>query len=84
LELVSLNEQRQVLDERIRAAQDTLKRYDQLVGQGAAPELDVYLQSEIVLDLRQNATQVDQRIQIKEKEPFSRYRERFLGQMNYP
>jgi len=68
LELVSLNEQRQVLDERIRAAQDTLKRYDQLVGQGAAPELDVYSQSGVVLDLRQNATQVDQRIQIKEGE----------------
>lgn len=67
-ELVSLNAQRQVLDERIGAAQETLERYEQLAGRGATPEIDVYVQSEIVLGLRQTATQLVQQIQIKEGE----------------
>ena len=67
-ELLSLNEQRKVLDERINAAQETLERYRQLADQGAAPEIDVYVQSETVLGLRQTATQVTQQIQIKKGE----------------
>ncbi len=77
-ELVSLNEQRQMLDERTRAAQDALERYEQLVNQGAAPELDAYLQSEAVLVLRQSTTQVDQRIEIKKGE-ISTLRNRLSG-----
>jgi len=50
LELVSLNEQRKVRDERRRTAQDTLQRFVQLVGYGADTALDLYLQSEVVLD----------------------------------
>lgn len=67
-ELLSLNEQRKILDERINAAQETLERYRQLADQGATPEIDVHVQSEMVLGLRQTATQVAQQIQIKKGE----------------
>lgn len=67
-ELLSLNEQRKVLDVRIKAAQETLERYRQLADQGATPEIDVYVQSEMVLGLRQTATQVAQQIQVKKGE----------------
>ncbi len=67
-ELLSLSEQRQILNERIGAAKEALERYKQLVNRGAAPEIDIYVQSEVVLGLRQTATQVAQQIQVKKGE----------------
>lgn len=67
-ELSALEEQRQVLDERILTAGEALERITLLAKSDAASTSDVDRQREAVLSLRQSATQVKQQIEIKKGE----------------
>ena len=67
-ELVFLDAQREVLDERINAADELLQSYMQLAEENLASAIDVAERREMVLSLRQSATQVSQQIEIKRGE----------------
>lgn len=64
-ELVRLQEQLHILNERITAANGLLERYSLSAEENAASFLEVERQRERVLELEQSATQVSQQIDIK-------------------
>ncbi len=64
-EVASLEAQRQVLDERIRTANASLKRFELLESRNVASQQDVERKEEIVLTLRQSEEQIAQQIEIK-------------------
>lgn len=64
-EIASLKSQRQVLDERIRTANASLKRFELLASRNVASQHDVERQREIVLTLQQSDQQIAQQIEIK-------------------
>ena len=64
-EVASLEAQRQALDERIRTANASLKRFELLESRNVASQHDVERQEEIVLTLRQSKEQIAQQIEIK-------------------
>ena len=67
-ELARLQEQSQVLNERIMAANGVLERYSLSADENAASILEVERQRESVLALEQSATQVSQQIDTKRGE----------------
>ena len=67
-ELVRLQEQLNILNERIMAANGLLERFNLSAEENAASFLEVERQRERVLELEQSATQVSQQIDIKSGE----------------
>ncbi len=77
-EIASLEAQRQVLEERIRTANASLKRFELLASRNVASQHDVEQQQEIVLALRQSDQQIAQQIEVKQGE-LANYRLRLEG-----